>query len=163
MSTVLSLKKKLENSGKLAILGVGSEHAGDDIAGILAIQEIDRVRKSFRIPVKTFKGFTAPENVTGEIRKFKPSHILIIDAADFGKKPGSVEILTLDGIDGVSFSTHRLPIKILADYCIKTMGCEVTVLGIQPKSLTVDTPACPAVVKASKKISGMLGKIFRKE
>jgi hydrogenase 3 maturation protease len=80
-------------------------------------------------------GHTAPENVTGEIRTFAPSHVLFVDAADFGTAPGSVRIFESADIGGMMSSTHTLPLHVIADYLTQELGCRVVFLGLQPKSL----------------------------
>ena len=90
-----ALKQKLNNARRVAVLGVGSELRGDDIAGLLAAQQIEKtITEQTILPeVRVFIGETAPENLTGEIKKFQPTHLIIIDAADLNKEPGHIEIM----------------------------------------------------------------------
>jgi len=125
------LKSSLKGAKKVAILGVGSELRADDIAGILAAQELEKASPK----IKVFLGYTAPENLSGEIRKYEPSHIIIIDTADIGKKPGEAALFTSKDVGGMSFSTHKLPIKVLASYLTQSFDCKVLIIGIQPKTL----------------------------
>jgi hydrogenase 3 maturation protease len=80
-------------------------------------------------------GHTAPENVTGEIRTFAPSHVLFVDAAEFGAAPGSVRIFESADIGGMTSSTHTLPLAVIADYLTGELGCRVLFLGLQPKGV----------------------------
>ena len=80
----IALTNSLKGVNKLAILGVGSELRGDDIAGMVAAEIIQKANHK---NITVFLGATAPENLTGEIKKFNPSHLLIIDAADTSSKP----------------------------------------------------------------------------
>jgi len=150
-----TLKAKLKSAKKIAVLGVGSDLRGDDFAGEFVAKELDLICKNkCRHPeVRFFFGSTAPENLTGEIKKFKPTHIVIIDSAELNKKPGSVKVLTLREIGGVSFSTHRLPTKIMVDYLRKSLACKFVIIGIQPKSLLFGKPFSREVRKA---LSGLL-------
>ena len=135
------LKKNLTNnlSGakRIAVLGVGSELRADDNAGMLIAQEIERSQAQISkvIEIKVFLGHTAPENLSGEIKKYAPSHVLIIDTADIGKKPGEVAVFTPEDSGGISFSTHKLPIKVLAQYLTQSIACKIVIIGIQPKTL----------------------------
>ncbi|MDD5634254.1 MAG: hydrogenase maturation protease, partial [Candidatus Omnitrophica bacterium] len=112
-----TLRNELKNAGKVAILGIGSELRGDDAAGVLVARKCERCFEKVG-HVKVFHGSTAPENFTGEIKKFKPTHIIMIDSADIKKSAGEVAVIDLNNIGGVSFSTHRLPTKIMAEYLI---------------------------------------------
>jgi hydrogenase 3 maturation protease len=149
------LKSSLDGAKKIAILGVGSELRADDIAGILVAQQlegsIDQISKA--IDLKVFLGYTAPENLSGEIRKYGPSHILIIDTADIGKMPGEVAVFTPEDSGGISFSTHKLPIKVLAQYLTQSINCRIIILGIQPKTLEFGKDVSKEVSSAVKDVS----------
>lgn len=77
----------------------------------------------------------APENRTAELRRFAPEVVLLIDAADMGEEPGAVHWVGMDEIDGISASTHTLPLSMLAKYLTWELGCEIHLLGIQPRSV----------------------------
>lgn len=139
-----SLKKELKNrlsgASKVAVLGIGSQLKGDDAGGILAVEALKRSSASGgKTPKKPdigiFIGGTAPENVTSEIKRFSPSHLIIIDAADMGGNPGEIKLVDPENIGGISFSTHNLPANMLIEYLKHFLKCEVTIIGIQPKSL----------------------------
>jgi hydrogenase 3 maturation protease len=149
------LKSSLEGAKKVAILGVGSELRADDNAGILISQELERSADQINkaIDLKIFLGHTAPENLSGEIKKYAPSHVLIIDTADIGKKPGEVAVFGPEDSGGISFSTHKLPIKVLAQYLSQSINCKIVVIGIQPKTLDFGKDVSREVIASIKKIS----------
>ncbi|MGO9410171.1 MAG: hydrogenase maturation peptidase HycI [Spirochaetia bacterium] len=127
------------------ILGVGSELRGDDAAGILVAERVS----SLGLPgVRSLSGGTAPENLTGEIRKLSPSHLIIVDAADMGLAPGTIQILDPGEISGISFATHALPLSVLAGYLESETGCSVIIMGIQPRSLEFDAAVTPEASQA---------------
>ena len=152
---VRSLKSQLRKAGRIAVLGVGSELRGDDVAGILAARLLAEhgpaVRKGRTLEV--FVGDTAPENMTGEIKKFKPTHLVIIDSADIGKKAGAIKLIDPDKVGGISFSTHKLPLKILADYLRQSIGCEIIIIAIQPGILDFGSAVSREVEKSAKQVS----------
>jgi len=136
------LQHKLKGATRIAILGVGSNIMGDDIAGMLVAQNIEnKIKEKAEATgkpidnIKVLFGGTAPENITGDIKKFNPTHIIIIDSADFRKEPGFIGVIELDKIGGMSFCTHRLPLKVLADYLTKSLKCQIMLLAIQPKAM----------------------------
>lgn len=153
------LKHKLKDAKRIAVFGIGSELRGDDAAGILAAKEIKAVPcKSSNL--KIFLGATAPENLTGEIKKYKPTHLVIIDSAEIGKKPGTIALLEPDKIEGVAFSTHRLPLNIMADYLRKFINCEIIIIGIQPKSLEFGSKPSKEIAFSIKQITSALKEII---
>ena len=153
-----NLKSRLKNVKRLVILGIGSELKSDDGAGMLAAQHIQSAlqKKHHSIPVKAIFGSTAPENFTGEIIKFKADHVIMLDCADIHKKPGTVEIIDAKDIAGISFSTHMLPIDIMADYLFQSSQCACTIIGIQPKSIDYGSIVSPQVAKAVKTLASAI-------
>jgi hydrogenase 3 maturation protease len=131
------LASRLRGARKIAILGVGSDLRGDDAAGLIVAEYLARSLKTRK--TKVFFGDTAPENLTGEISKFKPSHLIIVDSADFELKPGSIMVFDPEDIAGISFSTHRLPLKLIADYLYGIIKCKTVIIGLQPKGLKFDS------------------------
>jgi hydrogenase 3 maturation protease len=108
-----------------------------------------------------FVGDTAPENFTGEIKKCKPSHLVVIDAADMGKKPGYIAVIGEEKIShGISFCTHQLPITILTDYLKQEINCSSILIGIQPKKLDFNAQPTKPVKDAVKKLSAFLAKML---
>ena len=127
----LNLKKRLNKASCVVLVGVGSELRGDDGAGLLVAQKLKVKSKKLKVLI----GGTAPENLTGEIKRLKPSHLIIVDSADFQAAPGAVEVLGYDKIGGHSFSTHSAPLKMMIDYLLADISFEPIVIGIQPRSL----------------------------
>ena len=157
-----NLKNSLVSSKKIALLGVGSELRGDDAAGILIVESFKKgFRKKRGVEIKTFIGGTAPENLTGEIKRFSPDCLLIIDSADFGKKAGAVSVLDPNNIAGISFSTHILPLKMLTDYMEKSIGCRTAIIGIQPKTLEFGKKPSAEVRKAVKLVSSTIRDVIK--
>jgi hydrogenase 3 maturation protease len=114
------------------IVGVGSSLRSDDAAGLCVAEEL---RKLDLPNVLVLLGHTAPENVTGEIRRALPSHVIFVDAAEFGETPGAVRLVDSAEIGGMSSCTHTLPLAVIADYLKGELGCRVLFLGLQPKGV----------------------------
>ena len=158
------LKKRLKCAGKIAVLGVGSELRGDDAAGMLLASRLKkscRNKNSYKRKFKVFLGATAPENLTGQILRFRPTHLLILDSADVGKKAGTITLIDPEETAGVSFCTHRLPIKIMADYLNKSAGCQTLVIGIQPKQIEFGNTLSLEVTKSSEYLSKTIEEILK--
>lgn len=119
-------------SRRVAIVGVGSCLRSDDAAGL---EIAERLAASQLPDVLVVLGDTAPENVTGEVRRFQPTHVLFVDAADVGGPPGSIRMFQSSEIEGMTSSTHTLPLHVIADYLTRETGCRVLFLGVQPKSI----------------------------
>ncbi len=160
------LTKRLKGVKRLAILGVGSDLRGDDAVGMLIAQALKPSSRNAKsgVALRTFLGCTAPENLTGEIKAFVPTHLLIIDAADMGCAPGAARLFeTSDQREGISFSTHRMPLKILSDYLCTFFPCCVIILGVQPKNLTFGSAPSKEVKSAARKIAAVIADIVKKQ
>ena len=162
------LANRLRNARKIAVLGVGSELRADDAAGMVIAKRLKAYikgkKQEERNSLKVFLGQTAPENLTGEIKKFKPTHLIIIDAVDFHQKAGAIGVVDLQAEAGVSFSTHRIPFQIIKDYLYKSIACETIIIGIQPESLEfcggLSTTIQESVRVVCKEISEVLKNLF---
>lgn len=125
---------------------MGSDLRGDDSAGLWvarALQQDGRVAQAADLLI--VEGGLAPENHTGQLRAFRPDLVLLVDAAHMDEPPGAVQWVPLDAIDGLSASSHALPLSMLAHYLTLELGCEVAVLGIQPAQNELDSALSPAV------------------
>jgi hydrogenase 3 maturation protease len=135
------------------VLGIGNTLRSDDAAGILVARALSQ-REGATNSDHLFICETghAPENKTAEVRKFAPDLVLLIDAADMDKAPGSVEWIPEEDIDGMSASTHSLPLSMLVKFLKLDLGCEVNVLGIQAASNDVGETVSAEVLQAVEEV-----------
>jgi len=134
------IKERLVEGQKVAVVGVGAELRRDDFVGVRAAEEINKLSHPL---LKGFAGYTAPENITGEIANFAPALVVFVDAAELGLAAGMARLIDRHEMEGVSFSTHTLPLKLIMDYLQQTIGCELLVLGVQPKDTSFGTGLSP--------------------
>lgn len=156
------LKDRLSSWERLAVIGVGSELRADDACGVIAAkklkQALDGEIKKGRVAV--FIGATAPENITSQLRHFAPTHVLIIDSCSMSASAGEARLIDPRDIRGVSFSTHRMPLGILAEYLKASLGCEVALLGIQPEDIAFGSPVCARVSRSIDNVCAMIKEIL---
>ncbi len=156
------LKNKLRDAQRIAVLGIGSSLRADDAAGLMIAQELKtRIKnKQKNCSFKVFLGETAPENLTGEIKKFKPTHLIVIDAVDFNLKIGALRVVDLSTEGGASFSTHRVPIGIFRDYLYKSIQCETILIGIQPGSTEFCGKLTSGIQKSIRAAAKQIGEVL---
>ena len=118
-------------------MGIGNELNGDDAAGVWIVRRLLSVLKDTPNILILDCG-TVPENAFGELRRFEPQFILLVDAADFGGQPGEVNYIDPHDTSGFSASSHSLPLSVLSKYIEQEFKCGVGLLGIQPASLEFD-------------------------
>lgn len=145
------LKQRLNGASQVVVLTVGSDLRGDDIAGQLVGEKLvpsDKLHILF--------GATAPENLTGQVKRLKPSHLIIVDAAEMNEAPGTIKIIATANIGGHSFSTHALPLKVMIDFILVDAPCEVIVMAIQPQSVKFGVAVDPAVTAAATEVAALI-------
>jgi hydrogenase 3 maturation protease len=147
---------------RIAIVGIGNTFRSDDGAGVLVARALmnPRLFPSSR-PVLVMDAGHAPENATGELRRFAPDIVLLIDAVDMGEAPGAIRWIDTDEIEGMSASTHSLPLSMVARYLNWELKCDVTLLGIQLRSNEVGETVSAEVFGAVESIVGVMKEASR--
>jgi hydrogenase 3 maturation protease len=126
-----ALRERLKGTRTLAVVGIGDELSRADRPGMAAAEEIQRQD----LPgVRVFLAGTIPENITGPLRRYQPDHVLLLDAAEMGERPGTISVIAPGQVRARLFSTHALPLPVVMDYIERDIGAPVTLLGIQPGS-----------------------------
>lgn len=155
------IKEEILAAQRVVVLTVGNISKGDDAAGILCAQELKkRIGRRNGLRLKILIGYETPENMTGEIRGFRPDLVLILDAAQGGYKPGTVFMVGKGQIEDDGVSTHAISLALLVTYLEKTIGCKVIVLGIQPFNLGLGEGVSSPVRKTSQKLAAYLANVF---
>lgn len=163
------ISKELEKTRRLFVLGIGNCCKGDDAAGSLFIRLLTRelTPKKHRtgalaeesgppLEFQVLDAGEAPESVTGFIREFRPTHVLIVDSAVTGRRPGAIFIIDRKKISQEDVSTHRLPLSLLARYLEESIVCRVILVGIEPKEIAWGKPVSAAVRTAAARLSAWL-------
>lgn len=124
-------KMKLnELDGKLTsrtvILGVGNEIKGDDGLGPYIAKGLDS-------EFIAIDGKSVPEAYAHEVISHSPKVVLIVDAAKMGSRPGSVGLFKKEDVKNLSFSSHSMPLSMLAKHLENNTGCSVFIIGIEPE------------------------------
>jgi hydrogenase 3 maturation protease len=154
------LRDKLSGCRRLAVVGIGSFLRSDDAAGMIAAEGLAGFQPKSGIALKAFLGGAAPENLTGQIKTFKPTHILLVDAASLGEKAGAVKVFSPEQTAGVCFCTHQMPLKILADYLREALSCAVEIIGIQPKSLAFGEKVSREVKRSAEAVAQAIKRVI---
>lgn len=146
---------------RLAILGIGNLLRSDDAAGMLvarALSQQEWAENTDKLLI--LEAGQAPENGTAELRRFAPDLVLLVDAADMGKRPGTIQWVPEEEIDGISASTHSLPLSMLARYLALEMSCKVILLGIQPASNEIGETVSAEVLQAVDEVIRGMAELF---
>ena len=121
-------------TSKVALVGIGHPLRGDDYVGSYVMKGIIKARSS-TLPdsVYLFDAEDNVERVITRLSRINPKQVIFIDACEMGARPAETKLLPVDETSYPFFTTHGIPLKVLAEQLL--MGCRVWVLAIQPKCL----------------------------
>ena len=157
-------KEALNKNERVIVLGVGNRDRGDDGAGNQVIDFLEKQLPLDKVPnfraVWLIDAGNTPEDFTADIVRYKPTKIIIVDAAKMGEKPGSLKKIPVEVIPEKSLSTHNLSLKVLSGIWQKITGTKIEFLGIEPKNMDYTTSlsneAKRAVQEAAEEILNVL-------
>jgi len=156
------IKKELANwfsrAEKIVIAGIGNPIRKDDFVGVKIVQDLqDKVSEN----VFLIECETVPESFLYQIVKFNPTHILLIDAAILGLKPGESKLMGSEELASFSaFSTHILPLKVFCEYLGKMTKAKIALLLIEPGETDFGEGLTPLVEASSRKITNILQELL---
>ena len=152
-----SLRAWLSNARRVVVMGVGSSLRKDDFVGVEIVRNLcNKVSR----PVCLIECETVPESFIEPISKFKPTHVLIVDAALLNLKPGSSKLMEPSKIVGIPVSTHALPLRIFCEYIANATGAKVTLLAIQPKETGFGEGLTKDLERTVKDLTNLLLKVL---
>ena len=156
------LQKELEtwlaSHGKVVIAGIGNPIRSDDFVGVKIVQDL---QGKLSRNVCLIECETVPESFMDEIVQLKPSHVLLIDAAVMGLKPGEVRLFDAEKVASFpAISTHMLPLRVFCEYITQLTGAKIALLLIEPGNTEFGEGLTPEVQEASEKITQTLLKFL---
>jgi hydrogenase 3 maturation protease len=149
-----SLENWLDGAHKIVLAGIGNPIRKDDFVGVKIVQNLqDRVSERIML----IECETVPENFTQQIVDFNPTHILLVDAAILGLKPGKWKLVEPQKLTNLpAYSTHMLPLRIFCEYLAEATKARIALLLIQPKTADFGEGLSKEVTVASQEISEIL-------
>jgi len=128
--------------GRTLVVGVGNALRGDDGAGPAVVAGL-----AAQWPEACLDAGAAPENYLDSILQRKPERVLFVDAVDFGGRPGEARLCDWEEMRRYAWDTHRLPLRVLAEYLKAEGGVETRVLGIQAGKVEFGAPVSAEVAE----------------
>jgi hydrogenase 3 maturation protease len=151
-----ALKKWFADAERIVVAGIGNPIRTDDFAGMKIVQEL---KGKVSEKVHLLECETVPESFLEPIVEFNPTHVLLIDAAFLGLKPGEVRLINPERIaDFPAVTTHMLPLRIFCEYITKMTEAKIALLLIEPKNTEFGEDLTPEVQTAAEKIASILQK-----
>jgi hydrogenase 3 maturation protease len=144
------------------VLGIGMNWKSDDRLGCALARAL--ARKLPAAPaVRVASGGEAPENFTGTVRAFAPTHVVLLDAVDHGLEPGSVFLADERSIAVGDMTSHHLPLKLLMRFLRDSIPCRVILVGVQPLTLRPGGRLSSPVRRTLDPLAGFLAETLAAE
>jgi|YNPBryunderm2012_1023409.scaffolds.fasta_scaffold00032_11 hydrogenase 3 maturation protease len=158
-----TLKKELRGLENMVILGTGNALKADDAAGLLVASLIEhRLSRHQKSKIKVLRAYELIDTYLKKIKRARPSHLLVVDALDFKRKPGNILVTRID--------PHKKRKKKLVSEFYQFLGklssessCSLLFIGIQPESLDFGHPITPPVKEACRKLAEFLKSLVPKK
>ena len=153
-----SFEKKLREwfSGaeRVVVAGIGNPIRMDDFVGVKVVRDLQgKVSEK----VLLIECETVPESFIQRIIDFRPSHVLLIDAAVMGLEPGASRLVKPEHLKVFpAISTHMLPLRVFCDYLAETLEAKIALLLIEPKETDFGEGLSREVEIAEKRIVDFL-------
>ncbi len=148
----------LGGAASVVVAGIGNEIRRDDFVGVKIVQDL---KGKVGEKVELIECETVPESFMDEISDFRPSHVLLIDAAILGLKPGEVRLYDPCKIINMpAISTHSLPVRVFCDYVTELTKARIALLLIEPKDTEFGEGLSNEVSRAAARVAKVLLEIL---
>ncbi len=137
--------------GHVCLLGIGNRYWHDDGVGSYLAEALESCQGYDVIDA----GFI-PENHLEAVASKNPKTILMIDATDFGGRPGQVRLLYPDKVAYSGLSTHAGSLRMLAEYLNTRTQAPVALLAIQPADTSAGEGLSEEVARTLKSLLEIL-------
>jgi hydrogenase 3 maturation protease len=146
---------KAHVTGKVVILGFGNTFRSDDGLGAILASRLKE-----KLPCIVYDSGSSPENYLGKIIKDKPDNVVIIDAVDFGAKPGEFNVFEGSDIQTINFfSTHDSSISLVINYLQNNLKVDIIILAVQPKTTAFGDNLSPEVNQTLNKLENWFSRL----
>jgi len=124
-----------DGGGEVHLIGIGNPIKQDDALGIELVSKLRRLLGPEPLPgMRIHPPTLTPERLLVRLSNGK-RRIVLFDAIEAGRPPGTVVCAKLEDTKFGYFATHNIPLKILPS--IRNLDGKVRVIGIQPAEVDV--------------------------
>ncbi|MFO7922558.1 MAG: hydrogenase maturation protease [Bacteroidales bacterium] len=139
-----ALQHILDIPGKsILFAGVGNVLKQDDGAGVFIARGIRKGNGISTLVVEM-----GIENHIGKINTLAPDILVIIDATDFGEKPGFIRLAEVSSLKGITTNTHNISLAKISEL----FNMPVYILGIQPADISFGEGMSPEIRESADRI-----------
>jgi hydrogenase 3 maturation protease len=152
------LKSWFSHAEKVVVAGIGNPIRTDDYVGLKIVENL---KGKLPATVLLLEAETVPESYLLDIEEFHPSHVLLIDAAFLGLKPGEASLVDAEKIaDTSAVTTHLLPLRVFCEYVKQATGAKIALLLVEPKSVEFNEGLTAGVQASAERLTTLLLKLL---
>ena len=151
------LRKWFLDARRVVIAGIGSSIRKDDFIGVGIVEKL---RGKVSPSVHLIECEMSPEKFLEPIVHFKPTHILLINAAQLGLEPGSSRLIELNRISWPAVLTHALTHQIFREFITEATGAKVALLAVQPKDTSFGEGFTKELEETVERLSSFLSRVL---
>jgi hydrogenase maturation protease len=140
----------LDKETKLKIVAVGNDLYGDDGIGNAVLNALKQIPE-----MKEIELIDGATDALGLIDHFEGTeHIIIVDAAQMGEKPGTVKVFSREEvklkIKMDHLSVHGISLAETFDIAqaVDSLPEKITIIGIEPKNIGISETLSDVVTKS---------------
>lgn len=143
------------SEARLAIVGVGHPMRADDYVGSYTVKAImEATDGALPEGAYLFDAEDSVEAFIGNLAKLGLKHVVFIDACEMGLRPGEASLLSVAETSYPFFTTHGIPLKVLAERLLSES--KVWVLAIQPKQTGFDLSMSQEIQLTATNVSELI-------
>lgn len=146
------LLRSCSSEARLAIVGVGHPLRGDDYVGSYAVKAImEATDGALPQGAYLYDAEDAVEALVAKLARLGLKQVIFIDACEMGLRPGEASLLSVRETSYPFFTTHGIPLKVLAEQLLS--DSKVWVLAIQPRQTEFGGSLSPEIRVTATKVS----------
>jgi hydrogenase 3 maturation protease len=147
----------LGGSGTTHVFGIGNPIKQDDAVGLEVVSSLRRrLGPASRKAVRVHGLSSNPERTISDLAS-KGERIVVIDAVEAQKKPGTIVCARLSETKFGFFATHNVPLRLVPG--VAENAADTYVVGIQPDSVGVGEGLSDVVKGSSMKLVAMIASL----
>jgi len=159
---IKQLLKSASSINRVVLVGVGHPLRGDDYVGSQIVKTLaEHVESQLPDGVYLFDAEGDVETIVTKLADTAPRHVIFIDACEMKLRPGETRLLSIEETSYPFFTTHGIPLKVLAEQLLPKS--RAWVLAIQPKQIEFSEELSPEIRAVSASVSRFLMGILEEE
>jgi len=154
------LQAQLKGAKKVVILGTGNALKGDDAVGLLVASLLDSHLSRFqKKTIKVLRAYEIIELYLKKIKRIRPTHIIIVDAMNMKKRPGSIKISQVK-VRPQAGKHLEDEVSDFLEKLASVSAAKIYLVSIQPANLEFGHPITQKTRLSARKIVESIDHLF---